>query len=367
MRIEDWKSVGSLAPLARELRELGLESNIVELEVCGFTVVPPAKVASAEFCREVREAVERTMLRRYGRDGLAPERWANVNDIQRFMLWEDRVFETLTWNPAGLGLAQYLLGTDCVLSLCAAWVKGPGEVRTGIHGDYLDPALTAQPEQMNNCNMHYMLTDYTKDDGAISFVPGSHKWRRQVTPSDSKYWADRAVAVEAPAGSMVIWGNHTWHGSYPKKTPGLRMTLQCEYMRRRRQPEEAYRETVTQEALDRNPVRFAGLMDVYSLFPFGKNDWDLARMGAAERGAKGGQNIDHYRSLFDTEPANGRTTLRPQYDYMRHDGQMTSERNRNRMQSEKRQTQQETEKQETQQKPKPAPRSAQAEQTADAA
>ena len=362
MRIEDWKSVGSLAPLARELRELGLESNIVELEVCGFTVVPPEKVAPAGFCREVREAVERTMLRRYGRDGLAPERWANVNDIQRFMLWEDRVFETLTWNPAGLGLAQYLLGTDCVLSLCAAWVKGPGEVRTGIHGDYLDPALTAQPEQMNNCNMHYMLTDYTKDDGAISFVPGSHKWRRQVTPSDSKYWADRAVAVEAPAGSMVIWGNHTWHGSYPKKTPGLRMTLQCEYMRRRRQPEEAYRETVTQEALDRNPVRFAGLMDVYSLFPFGKNDWDLARMGAAERGAKGGQTVDQYRSLFDTEPANGRTTLRPQYDYMRHDGQMTSERNRNRMQSGKRQTQQET-----QQKPKPAPRSAQAEQTADAA
>ena len=47
------------------------------------------------------------------------------------------------------------------------------------------------------------------------------------------------------------------------------MTLQCEYMRRRMQTEEAYRETVTQEALDRNPIRFAGLMDVYSLFPFG--------------------------------------------------------------------------------------------------
>ena len=327
MQIEDWKSVGSLAPLVRELRELGLESNIVELEVAGFTVVPPEKVAPAEFCREVRQALERAMLRRYGPDGLAPERWANVNDIQRFMLWEDPIFERLTYNPAGLGLAQYLLGTDCVLSLCAAWVKGPGEIRTGIHGDYLDPALIAQPEQMNNCNMHYMLTDYTKDDGSISFVPGSHKWRRQVTPSDAKYWADRAMAVEAPAGSMVIWGNHTWHGSYPKKTSGLRMTLQCEYMRRRRQTEEAYRETVTQEALDRNPVRFAGLMDVYSLFPFGKSDWDMDRVSAAERGAKSGQTIDQYRSLFDMEPANGRTTIRPHYDYMHHDGMMTSERN----------------------------------------
>ena len=179
MEIEDWKSTGSVAPLLRELRQIGLETNIVELEAFGFTVVPPDKVAPLDFCTEVREALERTMLRRYGPDGLAEERWANVNDIQRFMLWEDPIFEKLSYNPAGLGLAEWLLGTDCVLSLCAAWVKGPGEVRTGIHGDYLDPALAAQPEPANNCNMHYMLTDYTKDDGSISFVPGSHKWRRR--------------------------------------------------------------------------------------------------------------------------------------------------------------------------------------------
>ncbi|MYE25541.1 MAG: hypothetical protein F4Y01_16655, partial [Gammaproteobacteria bacterium] len=175
VEIEDWKSAGSVAPLYRELRQLGLESNIVELEAFGFTVVPPEKVAPPEFCKGVKEALERAMLRRYGKDGLSEKRWTNINDIQRFMLWEDPIFEQLTYNPAGLGLAQWLLGTDCVLSLCAAWVKGPGEVRTGIHGDYLDPALVAQPEPANNCNMHYMLTDYTKDDGSISFVPGSHR------------------------------------------------------------------------------------------------------------------------------------------------------------------------------------------------
>ncbi|MEE9253672.1 MAG: hypothetical protein V3U43_01940, partial [Pseudomonadales bacterium] len=117
------------------------------------------------------------------------------------------------------------------------------------------------------------------------------------------------------------------HGSYPKETPGLRMTLQCEYMRRRHQTEEAYRETVTQQALDRNPVRFAGLMDVYSLFPFGKSDWDIDRMSGAEPGAGNGQKVEQYRSLLDMEPANGRTTLRPTYDYQHHDGKMTSERN----------------------------------------
>lgn len=33
------------------------------------------------------------MLRRYGPD---PDCWANVNDIQRFMLWEDPIFERLS-------------------------------------------------------------------------------------------------------------------------------------------------------------------------------------------------------------------------------------------------------------------------------
>lgn len=124
--------------------------------------------------------------------------------------------------------------------------------------------------------------------------------------------------------SMVIWGKHTGHGSYPKTTQGLRMTLQCEYMRRRQQTEEAYRDTVTQVVLDRNPVPFAGLMDVYSLFPFGKSDWDIERMSGAETGAGNGQRLENYRSLFDMEPAAGKTTLRPAYDYMHFDGKMTS-------------------------------------------
>ena len=330
MEIGEWKSAGSVAPLYNELKQLGLESNIAELESFGFTVVPPEKVGPPELCEEIREALEKAMMRRYGSDGLSLTRWTNVNDIQRFMLWEDEAFERLSYNPAGLGLAEYLLGTDCVLSLCAAWIKGPGTVRTGIHGDYIDPAVDAQPEQVINCNMHFMVTDYTKDDGAISFVPGSHKWRRQATPSDVKYWENRAIPVEARKGSMVIWGNHTWHGSFPKKTDGLRMTLQCEYMRRRHQTEEAYRETVTQEALDRNPIRFAGLMDVYSLFPFGKSDWDMDRQIGAQRGAANGQKLENYSSLFDLEPAKGRTTIRPYYNYMQHDGKMTSERNRER-------------------------------------
>ncbi|MDA1300893.1 MAG: phytanoyl-CoA dioxygenase family protein [Proteobacteria bacterium] len=325
MKIDNWETAGSLAPLYRELQQLGLETNIAELEAFGYTIVPPEKIGPDGYHLELKEALEQVVHDRFGDD---VDRWNDVNDNLRFLLWENPVFEKMTYNPAGLGLAQYLLGTNCILSLCNGWVKGAGEARTGIHGDYLDPSPDAQPGINVNANVHYFLTDYNLEDGAISFLPGSHRWRRQASPPESKYWADRAVPVDAPAGSAVVWGNHTWHGSYPRKTAGVRMALQCEYMRPRFQPQEPYRETVTQEILDRNPVRFAGLMDVYGPFPFGKSDRneDGRAMSAPPGTGHGRGTLETYCSLFDMEPANGRTTVRPQYDYMHHDGRMASAR-----------------------------------------
>ena len=101
-----------------------------------------------------------------------------------------------------------------------------------------------------------------------------------------------------------------------------------EYMRPRYQPQEPYRETVTQAALDRNPVRFAGLMDVYGPFPFGKSDRnaDGRALEAPPGTGHGRGSQEDYCSLFDTEPAAGRTTLRPEYDYFKHDGRMATAR-----------------------------------------
>ena len=328
MEILDWECAGSLPRLYKELQSLGLETNVAELEAFGYTIVPPEKIGPDGYHLEMKDALEAVVADRFGELDTDVARWDDVNDNLRFLLWEARVFEKMSCNPAGLGLAQYLLGTNCILSLCNGWVKGAGEARTGIHGDYLDPGPDAQPGINVNANVHFFLTDYNKEDGAISFLPGSHRWRRQASPPESKYWADRAHPVDAPAGSAVVWGNHTWHGSYPRETPGVRMAMQFEYMQPRYQPQEPYRETVTQAALDRNPVRFAGLMDVYGPFPFGKSDRnaDGRALEAPPGTGHGRGTLETYCSLFDGEPAAGRTTVRPHYDYFDHDGRMATAR-----------------------------------------
>jgi ectoine hydroxylase-related dioxygenase (phytanoyl-CoA dioxygenase family) len=34
-----------------------------------------------------------------------------------------------------------------------------------------------------------------------------------------------AVAVEAPAGSLIVFHGNTWHGALPRRRPGYRFTL----------------------------------------------------------------------------------------------------------------------------------------------
>ncbi|MEM7016569.1 MAG: phytanoyl-CoA dioxygenase family protein [Pseudomonadota bacterium] len=326
MEIEDWESAESMPMLYRELQALDLLSNIAELETFGFTVIPPEKVAPPEFHEAVKDALIRVVERRFGSLEQAGNRWQDTNDLLRFVLFEDPIFEKVVMLPAALGLIQYLVGTNCTLSLCDGWIKGPGEGRTRVHCDWTDATRKAFPPEPNHANINYLLTDYSKAHGGIGFVPGSHKWRRMPSNEESNAWANKLHPIEAPAGSIVLWGDHTWHGSFPRTTPGHRLMVLCEYARPRLQMEEPFRETVTQEMLDRNPIRFSGLMDVYGPFPFGLSDRDRARADQGPPSTGADLDPNKYCSLFDTEPAAGRTTLRPKYDYFEHDGLMVYER-----------------------------------------
>ena len=170
------------------------------------------------------------------------------------------------------------------------------------------------PPEPYTANFNYLLSDYSKEDGALGFVPGSHRWRRWPSPEEAEYWNDRCHPVEAPVGSMIIWGDHTWHGSYPRRTDGLRLMMLGTYCRAHMQTQEPFRQTVTQEALDRNPLRFGRLMDVHGAFPFGKSP-PRPRSNRAAGEDTPPPRPGSYLSLLDSEPAAGKVRLRTEADY----------------------------------------------------
>jgi ectoine hydroxylase-related dioxygenase (phytanoyl-CoA dioxygenase family) len=188
-----------------------------------------------------------------------------------YLLFKDRAFEDAVLNEKPLALITYLLGQSCRLSSLTSHVKGPGGPGLLLHSDTANgaPAPFSPFSQVANCN--YALTDYTQAAGALAMVPGSHRCFRQPTryevALDGPNRNTDAVPIEVPAGSAVIWHGNTWHGSFPRMQPGLRINLSMYFCRQHIEPQEDYKNTVPAEFIARHGAdsRMATLMGLHSV------------------------------------------------------------------------------------------------------
>jgi ectoine hydroxylase-related dioxygenase (phytanoyl-CoA dioxygenase family) len=234
--------------IAEQIDELDLYRNIAELDMYGFTVVDASvtgarDTAQRAFERVVDLAEERTGERPDVETGLTHSSYAKsaVPCVYKFV-HEDVVFQELMLHPIAVALVTYLLGQRCVLSESALFMKGPAEsderlnhlsitgkkLLLGLHSDYI---LRPEPfpAYAEECNLTWMLTDYSVDNGALAIVPGSHRQRRRPNAGDDV--EDQLVAIEAPQGSLVLINDATWHGALPSTVPGLRAGLALRFCR----------------------------------------------------------------------------------------------------------------------------------------
>lgn len=281
MQIGNWKSTPELGPLYRQIRELGLERNIAELDAFGFTVLEPGVAAPVEWVERLRDRVLDVAHRRTGvRHDLDGGVHGNLDVQPKFkhqyllyyLLLEDPIFQEAVCTPHLLALQTYMLGFNCRLSSCTSFVKWRDEdgygPNLGLHAD--TPVAYPIPvgKDTHTGNSAFLLTDYTLANGALAMVPGSHRYARQPRPGEG---ADSAIPIEAPMGSLVVWNGNMWHGAFPRTNDGLRLVLTMYFNRAYLYPQEDYRRNVTQEILDANPKRLAVLLGLAD-----PNMWDSA-------------------------------------------------------------------------------------------
>jgi hypothetical protein len=243
MEIGDWAATRDLGRIYGEIRSLGLEANLAELEAFGFTVIEGA--LSPELTARLRAAVLGAWGERYGRTlDLENETELKEVELASYLLFKDRVFEEAVLNPRPLALITYLLGQSCWLSSLTSHVKGPGKVGLLLHSDTANgvPAPFSAYSHVANCN--YALTDYTEAGGALAMVPASHRLHRQPTRWEVHLSGPErnphAIPIEVPAGSAVVWHGNTWHGSFPRTVPGVRVNLATYFCRQYMAPQEIY-------------------------------------------------------------------------------------------------------------------------------
>ncbi len=264
MEIGDWRATADLNDIYREIRALGLETQLAELEAFGFTVLEGA--LSEELTKELRDAVLSVAEKRIGH-ALHPDSETDYQGLQfiPYLLFKDPVFKRSVLNPGPLALVTYLLGQHCVLSSLGCHLKGPGGPGLLLHSDQANgiPQPFAPASQVANCN--YALTDYTEELGALAIVPGSHRHLRQPTRTEALLEGPGrnpgVIAVEVPAGSAVIWHGATWHGSFPRQVPGLRINLSNYFCRPHLLAQEDYRHHVPDGYLE-GEDRLARLLGV---------------------------------------------------------------------------------------------------------
>ena len=206
----------------------------------------PAQVAALKArLFEQREAEERSGHTRVREDG---------KQLVVFLLNKGQVFRDMILHPGLHAVVKHVLGDEYLLSSYHAHLAHPGSktafhtdqfwmppptnekkqtlvkpgsmTRAGNRGHHVGGEAAMQPKTIAPaavCNIMWMLTDYTAENGATLIVPGSHRSGRQ--PDHHLVRAADSVPVAGTAGTAVMFEGRTWHSTGENRTADVRVGL----------------------------------------------------------------------------------------------------------------------------------------------
>jgi hypothetical protein len=138
------------------------------------------------------------------------------------------IFQQVILTPLVLECMAHVLGARFKLSSLNVRSADP-------HSDsdqplHADSGATADEAGYWVCNSVWMLDDFTPENGATRFVPGSHRWGR-VPPPDFYQPHPQERLVTGGAGTVVVMNAHMWHGGTANRTGSPRRAMHVYYTR----------------------------------------------------------------------------------------------------------------------------------------
>lgn len=149
---------------------------------------------------------------------------------------KDAMFELCFTHPRVLAAVAHVLQGDLKLSSLNARAALPGQGLQALHADW---SGAVEPGAYQVCNSIWLLDDFTAENGATRVVPGSQ--RSGTTPQQAMDDPRQAHPDEklllAPAGTVVVFNSHTWHGGTLNRSDHRRRAMHC-YFARRHHPQQ---------------------------------------------------------------------------------------------------------------------------------
>ena len=125
------------------------------------------EVAAAEGARAGQELLDSPMIKHPKEAGVH-----RMSDLVN----KDPVFTICFTHPRVLAAIRHVIGPELKLSSLNSRIALPGEGLQKLHADY--PEAVA-PGDYRVCNSIWLLDDFTEENGATRFVPGTRRARSQ--------------------------------------------------------------------------------------------------------------------------------------------------------------------------------------------
>ncbi len=174
---------------------------------------------------------------------------------------KDPIFEKCISHPKVLAAICHVLGDNFKLSSLNARFALPGAGRQNLHADY---NASVPPGDYRVCNSIWLLDDFVEANGPTRVVPGSHlsgDLPQDVLEDPKAEHPDQKLLL-APAGTVVVFNSHTWHGGTLNRTDQPRRAMHA-YFCRRDQPQQLNQKAFLSEAtVDRLSPELRHLLDV---------------------------------------------------------------------------------------------------------
>ncbi len=171
-----------------------------------------------------------------------------------------RTFDRAAVHPLLLEVLDHVLG-HYQLSAPVGIRIGPGEQAQILHRDDAVYPLP-QPCPPVVVNTMWPLDEFTGENGATRFIPGSHRWEpgRQPTADDP------VLTATMSPGSVLFYLGSLWHGGGANRTSRPRLGVILEYAAAWLRPQENHCLAVPRSVVRRLPERLQELLG-YNIYP----------------------------------------------------------------------------------------------------
>ncbi|MBC7974861.1 MAG: phytanoyl-CoA dioxygenase family protein [Myxococcales bacterium] len=141
------------------------------------------------------------------------------------LLAHGALYDAVAVHDRVLPIVEGVLDRGCLASSLSSIAIGAGEAAQPLHAD--DQLIPLpKPHISIICNTMWALTDFTIENGATRFVPGSHRADRSPMPFGEPV---ETRAAEMAAGSVLVFDGSIWHGGGANQTATRRLGLAMNY------------------------------------------------------------------------------------------------------------------------------------------